>query len=525
MINGGFVVGDNQQVDQSAGSELSNAQRMLRQVMLRAERHAAWVRGLDRAIPASLTAAGLTALAVVVIRSAFPAAAPFMPYVITLPLLVGLLAVVVGWLRSRGSITRLQIGAQLDQDVQGHGLVMALTATTTMTETGFEGATTRGDLMSAANQPDARWFEQLAPALRQWRPRPMADQTVKGWSRFGLVYAVALVLLLVPQQYPEPEHTVDWTAIFSPSHQSVDRAAEHGLLDQKQHDAYQERIQRLEQDAEQHGLTARVWQGLDRVGQELNQRAHQANMHLAQSIAEADAAAGELSRQQPLHRQRQQALQASLAEFAQAAPEMLPALQDLPPSQQAAMAALLGQLSSEQQRALEQAGWDQLAQAQAAGRAQQPSQQELAEAAQKLRERLKECQGNCQALGQPKLALAACQIPGAGRIQRGPGHALLQMTQRTQGDAEQFEALQQGLQHNTEASSVLAQQTREADRAVEADLALERGELRDIAPAAADSRRTSVAPKHRAVVARFFQQETSGSADVASPVDNAAMIP
>jgi hypothetical protein len=70
-----------------------------------------------------------------------------------------------------------------------------------------------------------------------------------------------------------------------------------------------------------------------------------------------------------------------------------------------------------------------------------------------------------------------------------------------------IEGLPSGMQLNPDGSVTIAEQVRDAEIDPEIQAAAQRAAARAFDPTAADAKRATVAPRHRAVVEKYFAQE------------------
>jgi hypothetical protein len=252
-----------------------------------------------------------------------------------------------------------------------------------------------------------------------------------------------------------------------------------------------------------------TWEALDRIRERLDRSVGLSTQRLAQSLALSEAVAQPSGERPPGEATTR--LAQAVAELALRAPGLVP---KLPPgageeelSAALAQAAAAGALSEEQADAVKRLG---LLRPQAGRQIDPAAARQLGE---HLAQELAKMRAKLEALGEDgdgfddALQRERRGRPGRGGVDRGPGHAPLTWEDPLRTAGGGVEGLPAGAQLNPDGSVTLAEQVRDA----EVDDAVQRAALRAAAqafdPTAADARRATIAPRHRAVVERYFAGE------------------
>lgn len=431
-------------------------------------------RGLDRVLPVAAAACGIAATAVMVVRLGLPALAwtvwPIAAVGALSPLLVLPRA-----LRVRDRATDL--AGHLDLQLDANGMAMALAAV-------------------PAGERDGGWQARLRQPIEAWRPPALRWTNGKGTLAALAILALALAL---PQAQPQPALASTTAGLFAQAGERLSQLTAAQLLPPTQAEVLQQRLVELTANAARSGMDQATWEGLARLEQDLERAGQQAGQRLAEALAEAERAAK--PPETPPSPEAAMVMVQQLAELAAQAPGLVPVL---PPGAEAEalqtalrQAAAQGKLSAEQLAALERLG---LQPAGAAG--QCLSEEEARGLAAKLIDELAE---RAKALGTTSgesfaQRLAECR----GGPNRGPGH-----TDHPQLTSERFPVgevagLAPGARLNPDGSVTLAEQVREPDVDAAAAEAGRRAVAQQFDPTAADARRASTAPRHRAAVQRYF---------------------
>jgi hypothetical protein len=109
--------------------------------------------------------------------------------------------------------------------------------------------------------------------------------------------------------------------------------------------------------------------------------------------------------------------------------------------------------------------------------------------------------------------------PGEGGVNRGPGHAPLSYETPNRLDVGNQAALPSGARLNPDGSVTIAEQARDAELDDAAKDALLRAAARAFDPTAADARRATVSPRHRAAVERYFAAPEAAAPAATAPVE------
>lgn len=446
--------------------------------LTRLARQRRWQRTLDRMLPIASVSIGMAAVGVLVVRLAAPEAVALLPAMILAGILVPLVWLPTGWrIQDRSS----DLAGHLDLLTDGRGLTMAL---------------------AESAERDADWLAHLRTRLETFRPPALVWQ--RGRGALVALCAVALTLAL-PQQYPDSVRTVNpVTALFASTEQSLATFDQLAVLPTERIEEHRQRLEALRAHAEQHGMDQATWEAKDRLDQRLRAEAGLSSRRLAEALAQAEVA----TQSDPGAQQAAaEALAQRLGELAARAPGLMPTV--TPGDHEAlraavAAAAAQGLLTPEQAAALERLGFRPgLNQ----GAPLDPAQQR--EFAERLREALEErarelgscaeCEGFGDALAEARRAL--------GGVDRGPGAADHPYLPTERFAVGALDDLPPGARVNPDGSVTLAEQIRDPDVAAETAELAARAAARAFDPAAADARRSDLAPRHRAVVGRYFAGE------------------
>lgn len=448
----------------------------------RLHRQRRFQRALDHLLPALGLGLGGAALAVMVVRLAIPGADW-----LALPLAVaGLLVPILVVPRAFAvQDDQAMLMGHLDRNCSAHGLAMALAAV-------------------PADQRDGDWMARLR--------RPLEDLTLPPlrWAA-GRGALFAVVCLLVALALPQREIAASLpTVVGSFFRQAAERVAgleQAGVIPPVETEQARVDLAHLQERATDQGMDQPTWEALDRIRQRLDRSVSATNQRLAQSLALSESVA-----QSPDNTARSQdgaRLAQAVAELAVRAPGLVPKLPAGAGEEEMAaalaQAAAAGVLSPEQAEAVRQLG---LLRPQA-GRQLDAAQarklgEHLAKELAKMRETLKKL-GECQGDGPD--TRDGDGRPGRGGVTRGPGHVKLTWGDPLRTDGGGIEGLPAGAQLNPDGSVTLAEQVRDAEIDEAVQQAAVRAAARAFDPTAADARRATVAPRHRAVVERYFASE------------------
>ena len=439
-------------------------------------------RALDHLLPALGLGLGAAALAVMVVRLALPGAEWLASPLALAGLLVPLLVVPRAFaVQDDQALLR----GHLDRSCSAHGLAMALAAL-------------------PAEQRDGDWMARLR--------RPLEDLTLPPlrWAAGrGALFAVVclVVALAVPQREVASSLPTVVGGFFRQAEERVAGLEQVGAIPPAEIEQARVDLAHLQERATDQGMDQPTWEALDRIRQRLDRSVAASNQRLAQSLALSEAVA-----QAPDDSARSSdsaRLAQAVAELAVRAPGLVPKLPagagEEEMAKALAQAAAAGLLSPEQAEAVKQLG---LLRPQA-GRQLDPAQarklgEHLAKDLAKAREALKKL-GECQGGDGPDGDGGG--RPGRGGVSRGPGHAELTWSDPLRTAGGGVEGLPAGAQLNPDGSVTLAEQVRDAEIDEAVHQAAVRAAARAFDPTAADARRATVAPRHRAVVERYFASE------------------
>jgi hypothetical protein len=482
------MAGSRSLIAQSVGVLLSTRMSdLLDRQLLALHRRRRLQRVVAGYVPFLAVTIGIAALLVMVVRLSLPSAA-WLVWPIALASFLLPLVLVPRWWSQRDSAVIL--AGHLDQCVNGQGLVMALAA--------HSSATRDGD-----------WLARLRQPLEQLTLPPFVYQQLRG---VGLVTMCLLVAVMIPQRALAPSLPSVVGSFFQQLSERVAALDEAGIIPHEE--AAQQRldVERLTAHAVDQGMTQATWEGLDRVHQRVDQQTERSVQRLAQAMGLAEATAQpSSSAERQLQEQR---LAQAVAELALAAPGLVPRLpkdaggEEL--SAVLAQAVQAGALNPEQADAIKKLGLLHPGQAQKLNPAEQKALSEhLKDELAKMREKLSKLgagEGFDEELRRARDGQGR-DGPGRGGVGRGPGHAPLTWDDplRTKGGG--VEGLPAGMQLNPDGSVTIAEQVRDAEIDPAIQAAAQRAAMRAFDPTAADAKRATVAPRHRAVVEKYFANE------------------
>ncbi len=457
---------------------LSDIMDALDHQLARLHRHRRTMRTLAAVAPAIALGVGAAATVVMVVRLAVPGADWLALPFAAAGALVPLALIPRAW-RQRDDPALL--AGHLDDACDARGLAMALAS---------EPAAAR----------DADWAARLRRPLDTLVLPPLP------WRAARMV-PFAAVMLTIAMMLPQVEVDFSLPPVVATLFQRAEeRVAELApVVPEAQREEAERTVEQLKNRAEHEGMDQATWEGLDRVHRDLDQAAGVSVLRLAQALAAAENAASDRpSPGQP--GAGAERLAQAVAELAAQAPGLMPRLpagaevDALAKALQAA--AGNGALSPEQLAAVQKLGLLRAA-------AKQPGQldsKQLQELAKRLGDELSKCKGGLGKLGlgdelENQLRRQRGGQPG---VDRGPGHAPLTWDDplRTQGGG--IQGLPAGAQLNPDGSVTIAEQIRDADLDEAALQSASRAAARAFDPAAADARRATVAPRHRAAVEKYF---------------------
>ena len=446
-------------------------------------------RGVDGLLPTATMTIGVAATVVMMVRLGLPAWS-WTVWPLAVAGLLAPLVVLPRFLRHQDADADL--AGHLDVQMQTNGVAMALAAL-------------------PVGQRDEGWMARLRRPIDTWQPPSLR------WNR-GAPTLVALVILLcavaLPQAVPRLTIASNTAGLFSHASDRLAELAGANLLPPEQADILKKRLEDLKANAERSGMDQATWEGLARLEQDLTSAGQQASRQLAEALAEAERAAKppDAGQTPEAASQAAVAMAQQLAELAAQAPGLVPTLPAA--ADTAALKAALqqaaaqGKLSPEQLAALEKLGLQPSAGQPGGGLTDEQVRDLAKKLVDELAKRATEMGTNKGGEGfELLLAEARGRGLGAGGVGRGPGH-----TNHPQLEAERFpvgtvEGLSAGARLNPDGSVTLAEQVREPDVDAAVAEAGRRAVAQQFDPTAADARRATTAPRHRAAVQQYFAGE------------------
>jgi hypothetical protein len=439
-------------------------------------------RALDQVLPALGLSLGAAAMAVMVVRLAIPGAdwiaLPLAVAGVLLPVLIVPRALAV-------RDERALLTGHLDRGCGAQGLAMALAAVPTA-------------------QRDGDWMARLRRPLEDFALPPLRWSAARG-------ACFAVVCLLVALALPQREVAASLpTVVGSFFRQVTERVAgleQAGVIPPAESEQARTDLAHLQERASDRGMDQPTWEALDRIRGRLDRSVSATNQRLAQSLALSEAVA-----QSPDNSARSQdgaRLAQAVAELAVRAPGLVPKLPAGAGEEELAaalaQAAAAGVLSQEQADAVKQLG---LLRPQAGRQLDAAQARKLGE---HLAKELAKARAALKKLGEGQEGDGGDGDgdgrPGRGGVSRGPGHADLTWNDPLRTAGGGIEGLPAGAQLNPDGSVTLAEQVRDAEIDEAVQQAAVRAAARAFDPTAADARRATVAPRHRAVVERYFASE------------------
>ncbi len=452
--------------------------------LLRLHRRRRSQRALDRVLPLIGVGLGVAALGVMMVRLAIPEAAGVTVALAVAGLLLPTLAIPRAFARRDDEA---DLRGHLDRACGAHGLVMALSA-------------------QPAAQRDGDWMARLRRPLEEFVLPPLRWRAGR-----GAVFASAclLVALVMPQRQEILPGVTVVGSFFRHADERVTALEDAAIIPATVSGQARSDLKQLQGHASDQGMDQATWEALDRLRQRLDRSVGTTNQRLAQALASSEAMA-----QSPHGEPRPEdgaRLAQAVAELALQAPGLMPKLPagagDEELAEVLAQAAAAGALTQEQAAAVRQLG---LLRAQPGRTPDAAASRRLGE---HLAKELAKARAALEALGEGQdgfndtLERERRGRPGKGPGERGPGHPPLTWDdpRRTAGGG--IEGLPAGAQLNPDGSVTLAEQMRDAEIDDTVRQAAVRAAARAFDPTAADARRATVAPRHRAVVQRYFAAE------------------
>jgi hypothetical protein len=462
-------------------------QALLDVQLRRLHRHRRLQRVLDGWLPYLAVGLGAAAVAVMVLRLAWPGAGWLALPLAAIGALLPSLAIPRAWAR-RDDVASL--AGHLDRACGVHGVAMALAA-------------------QAPTERDGDWVARLRRPLEDLR-LPALRPT--GGVAVSLAATCLLVALALPQRESPAQVPTVVATLFRHAGERLAGLEQAGLVPPAEQQQVRQDLEQLEVRASDQGMDQPTWEALDRIRQRLDRSVATSTQRLAQALAQGES----LARPNATPRSDDTVrLAQAVAELALQAPGLVPKLPSGAGAEELAgalaQAVRAGLLSPEQAEAVQRLGLVRPDQgrgldaddAKALG---QHLAQELAKARAKL-DALGEGRGFDEELERARQRGQRGGRGGRGDADEGSGHAPLTWGDPTRTPGGGIEGLPAGAQLNPDGSVTIAEQVRDA----EIDDAVQRAALRAAArafdPTAADARRATVAPRHRAVVERYFAGE------------------
>ena len=460
-------------------------------LLVRLTRRHQWQHVISIVAPRLVVSALVAAVGIATIRLALPSLAWLVPAVIVAGILAPLPWLPSAWQRR---IPRSQAAGELDGLAQAEGLVMAY-----------------------SEQRDPAWSTRCIAVLQGVRVPALK---VAPLMPSLLAMAVLVGAALLTQAVPQPPASGPADALVKPLRDQIAELTDHGVLTKDERKDLEQRLAELVARSQGGALDQATWEGIDRLQAQVTAQAAAAGEKLAAALSAAQAAAdptvAEMGAGQSADPANALAAQLAvdLAKLAEQAPGLVP-LDLADPNQRAALAAALeraqrqGLLTPAQVAALQKAGLTPGKGAPQAGGANAAQSRALARhLADELAKRKQGLGGAARTAAELFLArLAAGQNgsqPGSGAPTRGPGEAPLDHLARERTAGGDQAPLMPGATLNPDGSVTVAAQARDAELDDHARAELQRAAARDFDPTAADSRRATVAPRHRAAVEAYF---------------------
>jgi len=471
-------------------------------LLVRLSRRHQWQHVIYMVAPRLIVSALLAAVVIATIRFALPGLAWLVPAVMVAGILAPLPWVPSAWKRC---IPRSLIAGELDGLAQAEGLVMAFT-----------------------EQRDAAWRARCDTALQRVRlPALIIAPLVPSM----LAVLMMLGAMSLTQTVPPSATTGAADALVKPLRDQIAELTDRGVLTKEQRSDLEQHLAELVARSQGGALDQATWEGIDRLQTQVTSQAAAAGEKLAAALAAAQAAADPSvaanNAGQPADAANAMAVQLAvdLAKLAEQAPGLVP-LDLADPNQRAALAAALekaqrqGLLTPAQVAALQRAGLTLGKAAHQPGGPTPAQSRALArQLADELGKRKQGLGGAARSAAELFLARLAAgsqsgsgsqpgngSQPGSGAPSRGPGQAPLDQLKRERTAGGEQAALIPGVTLNPDGSVTVAAQARDAELDDHARAELQRSAARDFDPTAADSRRATVAPRHRAAVEAYFSE-------------------
>lgn len=440
-------------------------------------------RVVDAAAPRLLAASLVSATAVATVRLALPSVAWVVPACIAAGVLAPLCWLPAAW-RQRDARGRL--AGELD-------LL----------------AGTQGTAMALAEGDDPAWRQRVAPfltavALPPVRLRPLLPAVACVALLAGAALLPQALPVIAPAGHPA-------AALVRPVREDLARLEQAAVLTHDERIELEKRLDDLLARAGSGMLDQATWEGIDRLQAHLDTQAGAAGEKLAAALALAQSGLDQPPADENEAAQLATSLAGAVAALAEQAPGLVPADLNDPAAQQAFVQALAqaqakGLISEAQRAALEKAGLKP-----GSGKPGSASPAQARALARRLADELqkrKQGLGTCSGATAADAFLARLRAgAGQGGVNRGPGSVEITKDPRARTAGGDQEGLAPGATLNPDGSVTVAAQARDAEADPAAREALRRAAAQAFDPTAADSRRATVAPRHRAAVEAYFSEK------------------
>lgn len=451
-------------------------------LLARLARRHQWQRVYDATAPRFAAAVVMSATVIASIRVAVPAGEWLIPSLAVAAVLSPLPWLPLAWRRREPPA---QLAGELDLLAGAQGLAMAY-----------------------IEQRDAVWSAASHAAVAGCHLPPFR---LAGGIPALLALGLLVGAVVLPQVTPAPPPEKPAANLVRPVREDLAQLAAIGVLRPEERIELEKRLDDLLANAHGATLDQATWEGVDRLQAHLDAQATAAGEHLAAALATAQQGTVAPPANDVEATALAQTLAVQIAALAAQAPGLVPTnLQD-PAAQEALANALAkaqaqGLLSKAQIAALQQAGLK-------LGKPGSCSAAQGRALARSLAQQLAQRQGG---LGQGKAATAAQAFlaklngqVGQGGVTRGPGSSPITREQRARTTGGEDAGLAPGATLNPDGSVTIAAQARDAEPGEAARQDLQRAAAQAFDPAAADSRRATVAPRHREIVESYFRNDTA----------------
>ncbi len=379
---------------------------------------------------------------------------------------------------------KTELAAELDLLCEGRGLCMALSE-------------------NESTQRDSDWLARLRKKLEDIQ-FPRFNWHAAKW--LPLVLCCVIAAFCMPSVQAINDFQQRFAPFFDDLITELDELAENEIIEEEFKEQKKEQLEQLKEKASEQGMSQELWLARDAIKNYINQQKHTAGQRLAEAIVASE----NLKDKQDAQRQEQ--LMQALANLAEQNKDMLKQLNPEQLKKMAQLAQAMGQqmkLTPEQLEAMKKHFQKHGLNAQQMqmgknGDMPQLSKEQQQQLAKKLLEQLnneskKMCQMGCN------VNEFLVRFRNNGGIARGPGHVQLHEQDPTNIDTGKHEALMPGIRVNNDGSITLAETVREADISEAAMQEAVRAAAKEFNPAAADSRQSVTAPRHRYAIANYFK--------------------